>query len=74
MFSSSAAFDGPLVKSIGGGDISIFVGLIVGDLVTMCGRLEAIPDSTVPVQRPAEGAAGGVVPTQVSGHDANRNR
>ena len=74
MFSSNAAFDGPLVASIGGGDISIFVGLIVGDLVTMCGRLEAIPDSTVPVQRPAKGAAGGVRPSQVSGHDVNGNR
>ena len=77
LFSSSAAFDGPLVASIGGGDISIFVGLIVpfvGYLVTMRGRLEAIPDATVPVQRPAGGATGGVVPTQVSGHDANGNR
>lgn len=77
LFSSSVALDGPLVASIGGGDISMFVGLIVpfvGYFVTMRERQGAIPDVTVPVQRPAEGATGGVAPSQVSGHDANGNR
>ena len=70
MFSSSAAFDGPLVSSIGGGDISIYVGLtvpFVGYLVTMRRRVEFIPDAALlPTQRSPEGPTGEAAPSQLT--------
>jgi NCS1 family nucleobase:cation symporter-1 len=42
LFSSSSVFEGPLVSSIGGGDISIYVGFLValvGYYLTMRGRV-----------------------------------
>ena len=70
MFSSSAAFDGPLVSSIGGGDISIYVGLtvpFVGYLVTMRRRVELIPDAALlPTQRSPEGPTGEAAPSQLT--------
>lgn len=66
MFSSSSVFEGPLVGAIGGGDISLYVGLLValvGYYLTMRGRLAPYrglraPQSTVagtPTDRFASG-------------------
>jgi purine-cytosine permease-like protein len=48
LFANSAVYVGPLVGWVGGGDISIFVGIAVsftGYLVTMRGRAVPAPDS-----------------------------
>jgi NCS1 family nucleobase:cation symporter-1 len=55
LFSSSSVFEGPLVGAIGGGDLSLYVGLLVafvGYYLTMRGRLAPFgelraPESTV---------------------------
>lgn len=69
LFSSSAAFDGPLVSSIGGGDISIYVGLAIpflGYLLTMRRRIGAIPDAALlPTHRSSEPVAGLPAPSQL---------
>jgi len=61
LFSNSTVFRGPLVDSIGGGDISIFVGLIVafvGYYAMMRGRVVTGPQTvTVPSRSSAKASA-----------------
>jgi hypothetical protein len=68
LFSSSAVFQGPLVSSIGGGDISIYVGLLVallGYYLTMRSRVTA---SRGPLGTPVSSEA---TPTGVAAADAS---
>lgn len=68
LFSSSAAFDGPLVRLVGGGDISVYVGLAVpfaGYLATMRRQARAGAAEQVPAQRP--GAEAPAAPSAARG-------
>jgi purine-cytosine permease-like protein len=68
LFSSSAVFEGPLVGTIGGGDISIYVGLLValvGYYLTMRSR---VTTSRSPLGTPVPSQA---TPTGVVAADAS---
>jgi purine-cytosine permease-like protein len=74
LFANSAVYVGPLVSWVGGGDISIFVGIAVsftGYLLTMRGRAVPAPDAAAVLPAAEAGGAAEAVPApRAPAHEA----